>query len=500
MPKKTATRRSKRTDKTIAAKNDWDRRHIPSLQLHESERLLVGTLIFLLLLLPWAIGSTHVATQGVACFVALVALAAALLPRHGNTHSITIGGQVKRLLAFPFFWIGAVLLIYVAIQGANTAWKVEGTEEFRLLSESDHISWLPAGVTGGSSNPFHWLLIFGTPFLAVCAAWVGITRRKSILLLLSALAVSGFFIAALAFFSIAKNKSLILWFYEPPTRTFLATFPFHWEGAAYLTLTMAIAVGLAAHHYAQARRTFKRSNPSGLFVFVGLVIMLITLFSFSNVSAAIACGIMAAFLAHIGYRELTAEAPTSRKVLLAAVALVVVGAGAQLGNNTADNYTHRGERSPDTIAAIAASGDWATSRAIGATMFQERTLFGWGAGSFPSVYSEVARNNDIEDAPSSLMREGAASDWFRFPAELGLVGCLLLFLIPASLARHYFDIRTLENPLVAFLLIGTLAGLLLAINSTVFHNLAFITTWSLIFALGAILIRVERSLRSRSED
>lgn len=172
MQKQTARRRSPTARKPIPTSTDWERRHIPSPQLHESEKLLVGILAFLLVFLPWALGSTYLVAQAMACFIALTALGAALLPRHGNTRSITSGGQIKRLFSFPVFWLGSLLLLYISIQGFNTAWKVEGTDDFRILAESSHQPWLPAGVAAGESGPFQSLLIFGTPLLAVCAAWV----------------------------------------------------------------------------------------------------------------------------------------------------------------------------------------------------------------------------------------------------------------------------------------------------------------------------------------
>src|SRR5690606_20632176 len=261
---------------------------------------------------------------------------------------------------------------YLAIQCFNAAWTLEGTAGFRYLAEADHISWLPAGVAASfmESSPLHWLVILSTPFFAVCAAWVGLTRRKSIHLLLAALAINAFFVAAIGFYQIAKNKVAILWFYEPPTDTFLATFPYHWQGAAYLTVVLAAAVGLAAHHYARARKTFRRSNPSGLFLFIGLVLMLITVFSFSRAAAGLSGAIMAAFLAHIAYRELAPDAPLSRKIFLNCMAVVVVGVSGAIAGNMAGNYLER--EVGDTEVAIAASGSWTATANIGATMFRER--------------------------------------------------------------------------------------------------------------------------------
>jgi hypothetical protein len=500
MVSKTSKRRSKRTQKPVVSSEDWDRRHLPTVQLHESEKLLVGLLALLLLIMPWALGSTHLAAQAVACFLAAASLGAALLPRHGNTHTVTSGGQARRLFSFPVFWFGALLLLYVTVQGFNTSWKVEGTEGFRWLTESNHISWLPSGLAAPEAGPFSWLLLLATPFLAVCAAWIGLTRRKAVIILLGATAINGFFLAAIGFFQIAKSKTEILWFYEPPTNVFLSTFPFHWQGAAYLTILVAIAAGLATHHYARARRTFRRSNPSGLFLFIGLVLMLIVIFSFSRAAAGLAGGIMAAFLAHIAYRELTIDAPLSRKIFLASLALVVVGIGGAIAGNVAQSYLER-EAGRDRVdsAAFAGEGSWAATREAGTILFQERRFYGWGAGSFPHLYKEAGQREEVEGIPASLAAEYSASDWIRFPAELGIAGSLLLLLAAGYLLKHYCHLRTLQSPLIGFLLLGVLAGLILALGSPIFSNAAVLTLWSLTLAFGAILTRIEAATRSRTD-
>lgn len=504
MNTRTTSRRSRRPKKTASTNQDWDRRHLPGLQLHESEKLLVGVLTLLIVFLPWALGTSHVLSQSIAAFLAFVSLGTALLPRHGDTHSITSAGQFKRLATFPVFWIGLLLALYLVAQGVNTALTVEGTEGFRYLTESEPVSWLPAGVAApfAESNPWRWLLILSVPFLTVCAAWVGLTRRKSIHLLLTALAINGFFIAAIAFYQIAKKKGLILWFYEPPSPAFLGPFPFHWQGAAYLTVVLAAATGMAAHHFARARKTFRRSNPSGLFLFVALAVMLMTVFSCSRPAAALAGGIVATFLAHVGYRELTAQAPLGRKVLLTFVAIAFVAGIGFFAGDTAGDYLDRKQRNSKTdlaVAPIAPPGTWSTTAEIGGTMFREKPLYGWGAGSFPHLYQEIAQRNEIEGPPTSLDQEYAVSDWIRVPAELGIAGSLLLLLTFGYLLRYFFHARTFQNPLVGFLLLGTLAGIVLSTASQSFQSVAFLTTWSMLLVFGAILIRVEGSARSRAE-
>lgn len=499
MSTRRSSRRSKRKKFPLPASQDWDRQRLPGLQLHESEKLLVGVLTALMVALPWMFGTGHAVSQAVAAFLAAAAFACALLPRHGDTHSITSAGQFKRLFAFPFFWIGLLILGYVFVQGLNTALTVKGTAGFRYIEEQEHLAFLPSGVAGPftESNPFRSLLLLSIPFFAVCAAWVGLTRRKSIQILLTALSINGLLFAFIAFYQTAKNKPKILWFYTPDSASFLGAFFNHWEGAAYLTLVLGAAVGMAAHYYSRARKTFRRSNPSGLFLFVGLFLLLVTVFSCSRAAAGIAGGLIAAFLAHVGYLHLTDDAPMSRKVYLCAIAATVTIGAALFTGDLAGNFLARKESRREV--AVAEAGTWGATAQIGLTMIQERPLFGWGAGSFRHVYSDVAANADLGEAPESIDLEYAVSDWIRIAAEFGIAGSLLILLALASLLRHYLHLRTFENPLIGFLLFTFLAGAALSAGSPLLSNAAFLATCLLLLAFGATLVRIESSARSRAE-
>jgi len=501
MSTKSTSRRARRRSRPVSSGQDWDRRHLPGLQLHESEKLLVGFLGFLLLFLPWALGSTLVLPQAIALCIAILSLGAALLPRHGETHTVTSGGQFRRLLSFPVFWFGLLFLGLLSIQGFNTSHLVEGTEEFRFLTEQESLSFLPTGIAAlfTESNAFRSLVIAATPFFGICAAWIGLTRRKSIHLLLTLLAVNGLAIAALAFHQVAKGQALVLWFYEPPASIFFGPFLFHWQAAAFLTVVMAAVVGMAAHHYARARRSFRRSNPSGLFIFIALALMLISIFSSSRAAAAISGGMLAAFVAHIGYRELTAETFLSRKIFVAVSGVVLVAIGMLIVGNVASNYLEQRELNRKVSAPIASFENWEASRAISLSLFKEKPLFGWGGGSFPHLYQDVAEREEIENAPETLEAEYAASDWFRMLAEFGIVGSLLLLLPFLYLLKHFFRAHTFQNPLIGFLLLGVASGSILILGSPLLQNSAFTTTWLLLLTFGAVLIRVESAAKSRAE-
>lgn len=471
-------------------------------QLHESEQLLVALLAILLCFLPWALGGSLFWTQAVACVLSAAVFGAALLPRHGDTHSVTSAGQFKRLLAFPVFWLGLALLIYVGIQALNTAWKLEGTGEFRWVQDSRHLSWLPAGLAAplAEGGAFRWLLIFATSFFAVCGAWIGLTRRRSVHILLSIVAVNAGILAFVGFHQVAKGGSRILGFYEPDRDIFLATFPNHWQAAAYFTLILAVSLGMAAHHYLQARKTFRRSNPSGLFVFVAMVLLLLVIFSFSRAAAALSGALFLVFLTALGYREFTRDAPRSRKAFVMGLAAILIIAGGWITGTIAGKNLQRAAASRNIEEVVSTREGWTATWAAGVELVRQRPLFGWGAGSFPHVYSNAGDEAGALHLPPNASMEYGTSDWIRLAAELGIVGVLLLLGILAAVGRYYLSIRTVQVPVVVFLLLGVLAGLLLSFSSPLADNLAFSATWSLLFVLGAILLRVEAAARSKAAE
>jgi hypothetical protein len=500
MPRKNSSRRS-RTSKPIASTHDWDRRQAFGMELHDSEKFLVGLLALFLVFLPWAFGSTHFWAQAVACFLAACCLGGALLPRHGDTHSVTIGGQVKRLALFPVFWCGLLLVIFVGIQSVNTAWQLQGSDGFRWLEERPHTSWLPAGIAAPLSDgpPLQWMLLFASCLFAVSAAWVGLTRRKSVNLLIAVLAINSVLLAFVGFVQIVRGYTLLLGFFEPGRRIFLATFIYHWQGAAYLTLVLAGTLGLALYHYLQALKSFRRSSPSGLYEFIGFILLLLIIFSYSVPAAVLAGALAVTFVCKLGYRHLGTGAPASRKAFLIGVSIILVLAGAVFTRGVATRTLDRA--APEDLAAVIASPQArkATTE-IGWHMLQQRPLYGWGAGTFPHAYLEIAGERQLRDSPEHLEQEGALRDWVRVPAELGIVGTMLLFLSFAYLARFYFSKRVFQNPLATFILLGLLAGLALTFSSPVVENLAFFGTWSLFLTFGAILVRVENAVRARGGD
>ena len=474
MPRKSSSRRS-RSSRTIAAANEWDRRQAFGIQLHDSEKLLVGILGLFLIFLPWAFGTTHFWSQIVAAFLAACALGAAILPRHGDTHTVTIGGQLRRLALFPVAWFGSLFLIYLGIQAFLFSTDIDTAEKIR------------------------WLLIFTAPFFASCAAWVGLTRRKSVNILIGLVAINSAVLTLIGFLQIRKSSSLILWFYNPERELFLSTFPFHWQGAAYFTVVLAGTLGLGLYHYLHALKTFRRSSPSGLYEFIAFILLLLIVFSHSSIAAALAGVLALVFVSKLIYRHLGHDAPASRKAFLLAVSVVITVSAGFFTHQLTETLSGK-VPAKDLAEAIAPSGSWSATAAAGGEILRQKPVFGWGIGSFPHLYEQVGADKNIAGLPSSLAKEYSVGEIVRLPAEIGIVGSLILLLPFLYLLSFFFNKRILQNPLAGFLFLGTLAGTALSIASPTFGSGAFLSTWILFLTFGGIVVRVENAVRAKGEQ
>ena len=108
-----------------------------------------------------------------------------------------------RLLRFPFFWISLLFLVYISIQGLNPQWeqKYVGTAWYMEHSpEGSYVDWLPTGVDT-DYKPVSALRVFNfytAAFALSWGLWVGLRRRKTVLIALWAFTLSGVSMSAVA--------------------------------------------------------------------------------------------------------------------------------------------------------------------------------------------------------------------------------------------------------------------------------------------------------------
>jgi O-antigen ligase len=125
-------------------------------------------------------------------------------------------------------------------------------------------------------------------------------------------------------------------------------------------------------------------------------------------------------------------------------------------------------------------------------MARPRVLFGWGMGSFPSVFglynTQVARGDHIP-----VVYHDAHSDWLQSVAEVGLLGTALLglaVLLPALTLR-----KVRLTPVPYFLLVGCTLIAAYAWVEFPFGNVAVVLAWWLCFISGVHYMRLSEPAR-----
>jgi hypothetical protein len=217
----------------------------------------------------------HLVQQCFSLGFALLGFAVSLTPRTYTAEETGAAGfkliPWPKLIRFPIFWLGLLLLIYIALQAMNPAWAYQTDGKVFWMSAIRSRSWLPVGVEVpfGKWGPWRMLMIYATAWLTVCAIWTGVTRRRTVQLLLGAVAINGLLLGLFGIIQRFFGNGKIYWYYDFPRAGPYSTFVYKNHAGAYLFITLVVTCGLAGWFYLRGLRRMEKSNPSGIFVFFG---------------------------------------------------------------------------------------------------------------------------------------------------------------------------------------------------------------------------------------
>ncbi|MEI6862649.1 MAG: O-antigen ligase family protein, partial [Verrucomicrobiota bacterium] len=393
------------------------------------------------------------------------------------------------------------LLLYMTVQALNPAWQYVNTGDhwnMVALSTADYITWLPTGMrapmtpTGPTyswecMNAWRMILIYAAPWLTVCALWVGVTRRVTLLALLSVIALNGAALAVIGILEKVAGNGKILWFISAGRATgyFISTFAYKNHAGAFFNLIIAAAGALALWHFTRGDRRSGRANPAPLFALCAALGGMIILLSNSRAATILLILFVVAVLVGGGiWLARSDSAATSRAVigLLAAVFLLFVGGGVMALNY--DEQVIAGlERLTTTDRAMSVDGRRIAAHATW-EMAQDRLITGWGAGSF-RYYFPVNERNYLIWYETNNRWEYAHNDYLQILAELGLIGLLTAAAGTAywlfKLFRHGAHLR----PHSLVLLGGLLILMAHAWVDFPLYCPAILLTWCVLWVLAA---------------
>lgn len=465
-------------------------------RLHPLERGLLGVVALQLVFLPWALGGMYLWSQIPSLVLSLLAFGLALWPRN-YTEEFTPEGSFRLLMwpklkNFPIFWLGLLFLGTIVVQALNPNWQFMQGDQGWWMQACDFVNWLPHGAAGPRwimTNPWRELLVYASAWLLVCALWVGVTRRRTLQLLLTVLIVNAGLLAVFGIAQRALGADKMFWIWPQPGNYFVSTFIYKNHAGAYFNLMLSLCAAMAYWHFSRASRRFDKSNPGGVFAFVGILVAMLVIFSYSRTATLLCLPYLAVLLISFLVKQIWGN-QEERSIFVTLTLAVVLVTFLWLGLKQL-----RVEKVIDRIDQIM-KGDHQVSvagrqEAAQATieLIQRDWLWGGGAGSFRFMFPLMQQYHPpIWRGPNGkrIYFEHAHNDYLEYVAEFGLWGGIMALAALVVLAAGLLRIEAQRKPM-QLLLLGGLA--LVAIHSVVdfnAHNPAILLTWC---ALWPILVR-----------
>jgi len=459
--------------------------------LHPLENALLVIVGSLLCFMPWALGTMHVWSQVISLGMAVLAFIVAIPNRHYRDE-LAPQGDFKlimwpKLVRFPLFWLGLLLLGYILIQALNPAWTYMRDGTSWWLQKVEHIAWLPAGMETPfeDMSPWRELLVYGTAWLVTCALWVGITRRVAIQRLFTVIVANAVLLSIIGILQRVTDAKYILWGLKDANTAggFFATIIYKNHAGAYLNLALMLCVGLLYWHFVRAERRFERSSPAPIFAFGAVVLGLGVLLSFSRAGTVLMLAfILLSFIGFVIRCTLTEGEGRSPWVttLLCVGFSVFIGIGAYF-LKTDQSFDRLGKLIQDGKTDSSVSSRY-LARAATWEMAKDNLLTGWGAGSFRHYFPVYQRHYpaiyDIPGQPKAKMRwEFAHNDYVQVVAELGLIGVTLLLAMVGAAVTHLRRQKVYLRPHLLFMILALVITAAHAWVDFQFHNPAILLLW-----------------------
>lgn len=328
---------------------------------------------------------------------------------------------LRRLAAFPLFWLGLLLLAYVTIQAHNVAWvyaRVGGQTGMRPVDGA--IPWLPTGFVAPleDENPFRWMLRLIPLWLAACALWMGLRGRGAVVVTLTLLAASLVVWTGIAFYQYLAGMDKMLWLWEVRARGarhFWGTFVNSNHGALMLVLGQSLLLGLFLRGArSQYIRTLRLMGPHFLHLPLAFV------FAAGVIPSGSRGAIIVTLLLWIAFTLLGTVAVwqlvRGKALVLPATALVLLLAafGTVLNNpDIWDRFQHALTKMERVATDIDADARTWVNR-IGMDMVREKPAFGHGAGGWRYFYPAYQYNHpEFQPVRRILLRDRETGEIIR---------------------------------------------------------------------------------------
>jgi O-antigen ligase len=351
--------------------------------------------------------------------------------------------------------------------------------------------WIPSAARSDLAMRELWL--FDGIFFSCLNLALAVRRRGTIRFVLAA-AVGNALVLSI-FGTVQKllgSTGIYFGSVDTPQTQFFASFVYDNHWGAFIILMLGACIGLVLR-YARGSRGegFFRGPAFAGYVAACLIAISIPL------SGSRACTLLLGVLISIALvhgtprisRALRLSGATrgdaSMGMAVAAV-LAVLGAWLIAG----DVVQARAQKTREQVAAMWAQGGIGSRSVLYRDtwrMARERMLFGWGMGSFPTVFSLYnSQESRIDHLP--VIYHDAHSDWLQSVSEIGLAGTALIGIAVALPALALRRMRVTAVPY--FLLCGCALTAAYAWIEFPFGNVAVVLGWWLCFFSAVQYVRL----------
>ena len=352
--------------------------------------------------------------------------------QHGNLKNF------KRLLAQPFFWVSLCFLGYILIQYFNPS-------IVQVFSEK---SWwvepmipplgsrLPTSVKADyhTMNALRTFVIHASAITLACGILVGIQRRKTALIILWSFVTSAVAMSFVAILQKLSGTEKLIWLVDVANANPWGTFAYRNQATAFLILVLLISGLLYLFYERQSLRKLKTSGPH-LLIFLFILILSGSIWlSLSRSGIILGVFLFGLFLILALLNALSAGINFKIWTTVGTF-FILLCFGIIFISELSDwqEFNDRSAKLEIIIKDIESYDRYLTSKATW-EMFQDRSMYGWGAGSFRYIfpiyqkeYEELWYFHDHRKQPyGRKIYNYAHNDWMQFLAEYGIVGGILL--------------------------------------------------------------------------
>jgi O-antigen ligase len=353
--------------------------------------------------------------------------------------------------------------------------------------------WTPSSAAYGSSLRALWLFD-GIYFSCINLAVVVESRR--VLRVLGAVVAGN--AVLLAVFGIAQkilgSPGLYFGAVKSPNLAFFASFVYDNHWGAFAVLMAGTLVGLTLR-YAHGISGWGFLHGPSLAGAVGAALLMVAVPLSGSRAGTLMVGVLAAVAVAHGFSRIRSGLSASGVPPAVAVVVIVLSLGAaSLGiwEVVGDTVKARAEVTRRQVLSLLVSGEGASRKAAYRdtwSMAREKPLFGWGMGSFPSVFPIYNRQvRPTERLP--IVYHDAHSDWLQSLAELGFAGTLLIVAAVVLPGRELLKGRLSDYAL--FLMAGCALVAAYAAVEFPFGNVAVVLSWWFCFVAAVQYTRLSR--------